>query len=177
VIWDLEAEVSPKVSSMGVVVATGSDDLAGDLAAIWFDPALTARCTAGVVIAATTPSLLTRMTESCNRRSISVADWKDSPLVGSENPPRLGVFVNPVVGLWQSWLAGELKGSETAPQRLPATMKSWSEKLTLARAKLRQEVQRDVKNLSVVGWTSADAGAEDGSIQLKGFVSKWEHAL
>jgi hypothetical protein len=181
IVWDLEADASPGVSSMGVVVSTGDKDIAKDLGAIWFEPSLVATCDSGLALAATTSSLLTRMTEACNRRSMSFVDWKQSPMKGLTELPKVGVFVNPVVGAWQTWLAGEVKKAEKSTQPPSSVAKPWVEKMDQARTKLRLEVQSDVKTLPVMSWTISDSGArtenQDGSMQLKGFATKWEHAL
>ena len=208
IIWDLDgrqsagqgtgsaASRSNRVTEVGVAVQVGTS--AQSLSSLWFNSLLTDTCADGkIAIAATSSGLLTRMRESCGRRSLSALDavfGKSSTGSASAAPARanlggnVGMFVNPGVGGWQTYLAGggDVPPVATAPSRSNATQSPADKSAAEAAAVLRkarlaqfEATKSALQSLPVFGFAraSADPIAASAPVVLGGFKRTWEHAL
>jgi hypothetical protein len=109
-IWDLSSE-GHEITNMGVVIANQtSPDEARRFENLFTHPKLTAQCGGGTVfLAATSPPLLTRMKESCERQSLSVLDWERGSRSEEFGAKQFFFFLNPGVGMRELFLAGGAK--------------------------------------------------------------------
>lgn len=166
-LWDLSAE-ERGITGVGVVIANQTAHGSVEKLQHFFkNKELTATCGGGTVsLAATNKSLLLRMQESCERRSLSILDWERGQKSSLYAASQLTMFMNPGGGLRELLLSGGAAATETT-DFLP----EWKQELEKAKARLYSEGKTLFGGLPIWGF-SGNAAPGAATVELKGFTVK-----
>jgi hypothetical protein len=165
IVWDFDA-AGDRLTNVGVVIANQkTPDELDKFKSYFVDPKLTTECGGGTVfLAATSPTLLARMKESCGGQSLSVLDWERGGRRKDYEAAQLFLFMNPGGGMRELFLAGGAKSGEAGefePQ--------WKREYEQAKETMRQDGEKIFGGLPIFAY-SGNAAPTAEVVQLKGFT-------
>lgn len=167
IVWELGTE-KEKMTHIGVAIANQkAPDEVDKFKQYFANAELTAECGGGTVfLAATSPTLLSRMKESCGGQSFSVQDWERGSKRKDYEASQLFLFVNPGSAMRELFLAGGAKGGETGEFE-----PEWKQEYEQAKEVMRQDGEKVFGGLPIFAYAGVVAPTAE-LVQLKGFTVK-----
>jgi hypothetical protein len=172
IIWDMGAD-GGTISQMGVVIAKQTTPKVTEPFKHYFsNQDLTTECGGGTVfLAATAPTLLTRMKESCHGQSLSVLNWQRGDQANALLSSQFLMFMNPGVGMRELFLAG---GAGTGNDNTDDSGSSgqepqWKKQYRLAKEQMRKDAEKVFQTLPIFAYRG-NAVKGVGLVELQGLT-------
>jgi len=164
-IWELSSKTEKGLTDIGVIVANPNAAHSLEGFSRYFSKGMAAESCAGgtVLVASTSDTLLQRMREACEGRSLSLRDWgKGASQAWTPTEQQLTMFLNPGVGLRELMLSGG-KQEGVEEQSAGAVIPDWKRHYAQALQRTLQDGEETLRLLPVISY-SGRLSAEGGTL-------------
>ncbi len=161
VVWDFTAD-SPS-GAVGIIIGNPNQPQASAAYAQYLkNPESGVECAGGsLFLAASSPSLLTRMKDACEKQSLSPLDWQRGAEKTRLQSAQLAAFVNPGAAMRELFLAGGAGNAQDANEFSP----QWQQDYETAKAAMRTDGDKLFLGLPILSYAGRVGG---GGARLEG---------